>query len=310
MKRISMYTNQLPVSLFLQHLRRQSVPELLDGECLAALDRVEARYGGLLSCGAGLEVRLGSPRRYADYILCTTDDTFFPGAVTWLEMDYGAFSGPGEIRPGLFLNTWEAAKAENPDEYWDRVLTVFAGRNRAENLKETFRRLRERLPREAQIKQIGSMARPGDADSLRVVLFFPDARLIPETLAAIGWPGNAAALGTALEPWNDAHLVGVNIDLDSTGIREKAGIELIPFWKHPLLVDRMITRLEKAGLCREDKGRALRRWIRIPPDRDPFIQTLISHYKLNWADGKITEAKAYLEQSPFPKHRFFEHPEA
>ena len=59
-----------------------------------------------------------------------------------------------------------------------------------------------------------------------------------------------------------------------------------------MLVDRMVSRLERAGLCREDKGQALRRWVRIPPDPDPFIQTVISHYKMNCADGKITEAKA------------------
>lgn len=71
-----------------------------------------------------------------------------------------------------------------------------------------------------------------------------------------------------------------------------------------MLVDRMVSRLERAGLCREDKGQALRRWVRIMPDPDPFIQAVISHCKMNYADGKITEAKAYLEQPPFPRHRF------
>jgi hypothetical protein len=304
-----MYTNQLPVKTFLRHLRRQSIPELLDGECLKALDRVEEEYGDVQSFGAGLEVRLGSPQRYADYILCTMDDSLFPNAVTFLEMDYQSLRGPGEIRPCLFLNTWEAAGAENPEAYWDHAMTVFAGQNRAENLKETFHFILDHLPGEVQIKQIGSMARPGEADSLRVVLLFSDAGQVPETLAEIGWPGDAAALGTALEPWDDVRCLGVNIDLDGAGIRKKTGIEVYPFWKHPVLVNRMISRLEKAGLCREDKGQALRRWVRIPPDQDPFIQTLISHYKLNYANGQITEAKAYLEQSPFPKHRFFEHAE-
>ena len=304
-----MYTNQLPVNAFLAHLRRQSVPELLDGECLKALDRVEEQYGDLQSFGAGLEVRLGSPERYADYILCTMDDSLFPNAVTFLEMDYRSYRGPGEIRPCLFLNTWDADKAENPDEYWDFVLNVFAGQNRAENLRETFHAILDHLPGDVQIKQIGSMARPGEADSLRVVLLFSEVKQVPETLAKIGWPGDAAALGTALEPWDDAHRLGVNIDLDGAGIREKTGIEVYPYWKHPVLVNKMISRLEKAGLCREDKGQALRRWVRIPPDQNPFMQTLISHYKLNYADGQITEAKAYLEQSPFPKHRFFEHAE-
>ena len=112
------------------------------------------------------------------------------------------------------------------------------------------------------------------------------------------------ALTAALELWNDAKHMAVNVDLDSTGIREKTGLEIYPAWRHPVLVDRMVSRLERAGLCRTDKGQALRRWVQIPPDPDPFIQTLINHYKMNYANGKITEAKAYLEQSPFPKHRF------
>ena len=72
-----------------------------------------------------------------------------------------------------------------------------------------------------------------------------------------------------------------------------------------MLVDRMVSRLERAGLCLPEKGRALRRWVRIPPDEDPFIQTVISHYTLNYEDGAITEAKAYLQQNPYPLHRFY-----
>ena len=75
--------------------------------------------------------------------------------------------------------------------------------------------------------------------------------------------------------------------------------------KNPALADRMIARLERAGLCRADKGQALRRWVRIQPDTGPFIQTVISPNKLNYMDGKITEAKACLGQSSYPLHRLF-----
>ena len=75
--------------------------------------------------------------------------------------------------------------------------------------------------------------------------------------------------------------------------------------KNPALADRMIARLERAGLYRADKGQALRHWVRIPLDTDPFIQTVISHYKLNYMDGRITEAKACLGQSPYPLQVLF-----
>ena len=53
-------------------------------------------------------------------------------------------------------------------------------------------------------------------------------------------------------------------------------------------------------------GAGLRRWIRILPDGEPFIQTLVSYFKLNYVKGRVTEAKAYLEQSPYIHHHYFE----
>ena len=75
--------------------------------------------------------------------------------------------------------------------------------------------------------------------------------------------------------------------------------------KNPVLVDRMVSRLERAGLYRADKGQALRLWVRIQPDTGPFIQTVISPNKLNYMDGKTTEAKACLGQSPYPLQMLF-----
>ncbi len=75
--------------------------------------------------------------------------------------------------------------------------------------------------------------------------------------------------------------------------------------EHPVLVDIAISRLERAGLCLKSKGDALRRWIRIPPDAAPPIQTRIQYFKLNYLDGKITEAKVYIEQSPHLLHPYF-----
>ena len=282
-----------------------AIPELIDDECLAAFDHVEAQYCDVQSFVAGLEVRLGSPQRYADYTLYAFDDSLFPGAVVWLEMDYQAFCGQGDIVPCLFVNTWESADADDPESYWSRLLAAFAGEDRASRLRRGFDDILKGLPRGVCVKQVGSMARPGEADSLRVVLMFWNLELTGKTMAAIGWPGDASALTEALAPYWDMDRMGIGIDLDASGIRDKTGIEIFPRWVHPVLVDRMVSRLERAGLCLPEKGRALRRWVRIPPDEDPFIQTVISHYKLNYEDGAITEAKAYLQQNPYPLHRFY-----
>ena len=164
----------------------------------------------------------------------------------------------------------------------------------------------ENLPKGANFKQIGTMTSRGELDVMRLVIMFPGWETIPDGLAAIGWRGDTAALREALAPWRETEKIAVNIDLGENGVLPKIGVEVFSRWRHPLLVDMFITRLEAAGLCLPSKAEALRRWIRIRPDGDPFIQTLIAYFKLNYRDGKIAEAKAYLEQSPYVHHHYFD----
>ena len=297
----------MPAREFLRHLRmhHESIAELMDEECLAALANVEAQYGETRAFVAGLETRIGSPERYVDFIVNTLDGAPFPRSAIWIEMDYQAYRKPGVIKPCLFLNTWEAAEAQDSGQWWNRALVAVAGRDRAKRLRQGLFDVLDKLPQGVCVKQIGIMARPAAMDSLRIVLMFYDWTQIPGTMEAIGWPGSAEALATSLKPYEDMDRMAVNIDLDVSGIRQTAGIEIVPRWRHPVLVDRMVSRLERSGLCLPQKGDALRRWVRIPPSSDPFIQTTISHYKLNYEDGMIVGAKAYLQQTPYPLHGLY-----
>jgi hypothetical protein len=162
------------------------------------------------------------------------------------------------------------------------------------------------LPEKAFIKQIGTMTSRGELDIMRLVILFPSWESIFPGLTAIGWQGDTAELASALEPWKESQKIAVNIDLGADGVLPKIGIEVFSRWRHPLIVDKFIMRLEDAGLCLPEKGEALRRWIRFRPDADPFRQTLINYFKLNYKDGKITEAKAYLEQTPYINHNYFD----
>ena len=72
-----MKVQELPVKDWLAHLRRNPIPEIMDDACLDALKSVEAQYGGKISHGAGLEVRLGEEARYVDYIM-NIDETEIP----------------------------------------------------------------------------------------------------------------------------------------------------------------------------------------------------------------------------------------
>jgi hypothetical protein len=250
-------------------------------------------------------VRLGDPRRFADYAFCTLDETLLPGPVVWLEIDYQAFREQGEIAPCMFLDIRGVAETEDPERHWSRIFSALAGKGTSDSLKREFFGMMEKLPSDVPVMYVGSMARPGDADSLRVVLLFHDWEKIPGVMEAIGWPGDAMALANSLATYADMDRMAVHIDLANTGVRKKTGIEIVPRWRHPVLVDRMVSRLEWSGLCLPDKGNALRRWVRIQPDSDPYIQTVISHYKLSYENGVITGAKAYLQQTPYPLHVFY-----
>ena len=292
---------------FLAHLHRHPIPEIMDEECLADLESVKAQYGDTITHGAGLEVRLGEEARYVDYIM-NIDQTVIPDLESlWYEIDYAEFRKAHEtgekISPCLFANikfTHQDAAA------WDAFLPPFLGEDRAKKLRAPLERVMENLPKGASFKQIGTMTSRGELDVMRLVIMFPGWETIPDGLAAIGWRGDTAALREALAPWRETEKIAVNIDLGENGVLPKIGVEVFSRWRHPLLVDMFITRLEAAGLCLPSKAEALRRWIRIRPDGDPFIQTLIAYFKLNYRDGKIAEAKAYLEQSPYVHHHYFD----
>lgn len=300
-----MNVQELPMKEFLAHLRRHPLPEIMDEECLAALASVEAEYGETITHGAGLEVRLGEAARYVDYIM-NIDSDMPPVKSLWHEIDYAeykkAYAEKSSIEPCLFANV---NFAPEETEKWDAFLPPFLGEARAKNLRPALDRVTQNLPLEATIKQIGTMTSRGELDIMRLVIMFPDWEMVPSGLAAIGWTGDSSTLFTAMEPWKESGSVAVNIDLGASGVLPKIGIELFHRWRHPLLVDKILARLEATGLCLPAKAEALRRWIRLRPDGDPFIQTLISYFKLNYSNGQITEAKAYLEQSPYVHHHYF-----
>ena len=298
-----MKVQELPMQAFYAHLRRHPIPEIIDDTCLAAIANVEAQYGATITHGAGLEVRLGETARYVDYIMNIDVDQipFVPSL--WYEIDYAAFAKGGPIESCLFANVNLAEHSYA--EFWNKTLPPFMGERRAVRLRAPLDKVTAALPKGATIKQIGTMSSRGELDIMRLVIIFSTWESVFEGMAAIGWQGDIKALRAALEPWKEAKNVAVNIDLAEGGVLPKIGIEVCSNWRHPLLVDKFIDRLEAAGLCLPSKGEALRRWIRIRPDADPFIQALIAYFKLNYKDGRITEAKAYLEQSPYIHHHYF-----
>ena len=301
-----MIIKELPVDKWIDHLKKHPVPELMDEECMKALENVRAEYGNTISHGAGLEVRLSEEARYADYIMNIDTEEIPHVESLWYELDYAAFKDEKkEIIPCLFANI-SRDEDGSYNKTRDETLPAMMGEHRTMLLKKAFDDVVSRLPKGAHIKQVGSMSSRGELDIMRLVIAFPSWDLIPEGLSDIGWQGDTKALQEALAPWKETGMAAVNIDLGENGVLSKIGMETSSRWRQPILVDKFIDRLEAAGLCIPSKGQALKRWIRLRPQGDPFIQTLIAYFKLAYKDGRISEAKAYLEQSPYIHHHYFE----
>lgn len=122
------------VKAWLSHLRRHPLPELIDDECLAALESIEAQYGDVITHGAGLEIRLSEEACYADYIMNIDVDSIPYAQSLWYEIDCAEFkkaAATGKtIAPCLFMNI-NATEAENENVFWDAVLPSFLGEARA-----------------------------------------------------------------------------------------------------------------------------------------------------------------------------------
>ena len=297
--------SNIKIKEFIAHLRRHAIPELIDDRCLAALDNIEVQYGEKSPYVVLLEVRLGEEVRYVDYsILLDEENGTLPNNM-WYEFDYEQFASSKKFEPCLFFTMIEPT-AEDYREIFDKTLPTFLGEERAQKLRKQLEKIVRTLPEDSYIRQIGTMSSRGELETARVIVRIVDRENICKFLAEMNWKGDLDALWKIIKTWNGQNYFSLDFDLGEDWISEKIGLEIsTDGYHHPVIVDMYITRLEEMGLCLKSKGDGLRNWIRILPDADPFIQTRIQYFKLNFLDGKIIEAKAYIEQSPYILHQYF-----
>ena len=291
---------------FISYLRRNPVPELIDDECLAALSNVEKQFGEVLSTNAIFEVRLGEEARYVDYVFVKKTKLPVPSDL-WYEIDYEQFNSDKKIEPCLFFTINEQPPFEEYVKIFDESLPALVGAERVHKLRKALEELVKLLPEGAYIRHWGTMSSRGELDTVRLVAAFDDKKKVCKWLEAIGWQGDTAALGKVLELWRIRDAISVSFDLGENGIMPgKLGLEIPASGEHPALVNMLyIKPLEQMGLCLKSKGDGLRRWINSPPSVEPRIQARMQYFKLNFLDGKIIEAKAYLEYSPHWMHPYF-----
>ena len=164
------------------------------------------------------------------------------------------------------------------------------------------------LPAQALVFQMGVMG-ARTMPSLRLCLKIPGTRAKVSWLAEIGWPGDLASLGNALE-YLAARCgeIALNVDILADRVNPKLGLEIysaertlsMDTWQP--LQDELLAR----GLARRDKLAALRDfpwvqryrqfgvWLEDPPLGFPVLLTNLHHLKLTFVDSAPVEAKAYL----------------
>ncbi|MBQ7515676.1 MAG: radical SAM protein [Schwartzia sp.] len=292
----------LTTRAFIGHLRRHPLPGLMDDECVAALANIEAQFGDRRSHGAGMEVRLGDERRFVDYILKFDVKDIPLMNSEGIEIDYEQFVGGGPIGACRFARV-KRDKSGDYRVFLDGTMPRYAGPERARALRPALVKLTKAMAPEASIRLVGVMDVRGADAGLRLVLDYPDFDAIAANLPALGWTGDTAALRAAFAPWAEAGFTfGLALDVSPEGIGEKIGLETYWQGNSPVYVETIIDRLLNAGLCLPSKAAELRRWIRLLPEPDPFLHTRFTYFKLNYRDGRIYEAKAYLETSSMVHH--------
>ena len=298
---------RLPNKEFIAYLRRHPIPELMDDKCLAAFSNIEEQFGEELSTNAIFEVRLGEEERYVDYVFVKSTDEIPLMKALWYELDYEQFASDKKIEPCLFFTIEEPPSFEEYTKIFDKSLPALLGEERARKLRTPLDKLVKLLPEDAYVRHLGTMSSRGELNTMRLVVAFEDKKKVCKWLEEIGWQGDGAALWKVMEPWSIRDSLSVSFDIGENGIMPgKIGLEIPASGEHPVLVNMLyIKPLEQMGLCLKSKGDGLRRWINLSPCAEPFIQTRMQYFKLNFLDGKVTEAKAYLEHSPHLLHNYF-----
>ena len=148
-----MNVRELSTKVFLAHLRRHPMPEIMNEDCDAALTSILKEYGDTITHVIMLEVRLGDDSQYVDLSMSIDHDDIPHVESLWYEIDYEEFKKAQEtgnkIIPCLFANTY--FKMNNKAK-WDKILPAFLGEERAKRLRPAFDRVLERLPEGAYPK--------------------------------------------------------------------------------------------------------------------------------------------------------------
>ena len=287
---------------FIEYLSAEEYTGLFREACEKGWENIKDQYGDLDVRETIQEVHLAQKERTCDYSIKVEMEKDPHMKEYWLELDDTA-CGKLPIEPCWFVDAQKAVPGEKNDWIYERVF-------RQKLTEEEIQSIRPMLDicigllkgKNESLFQLGIMEGRGEK-SVRLFTSELSKNDFLEYLRELKWEGNIEELEkwlTKLEPYAERKQFILDFDVFSRGISEKIGINFGTRNKKESTVTEFLDFLVKNKLCLESKAEDVKRWIQRYPSHTPFIENDISHFKLPFADGRVTDAKAYLRQGTIP----------
>lgn len=294
---------------FFEGVAKGTFDSFFDGEELDSISRFAWNYPFAVHAH-GLEFRLDSNSRHADYLVCLKDseqtlDTMRrhlktqrqyafakPGVwrflkhwseianhirnavpLLWLEYDRpdGEFGGT----PGLFLALNSELSTHEKASTLNQSIDILYPSTFASKKQKEVARVLSVLPEGAAVRHLGSMP-SRQAAFMRLVIEGLNQTQLLELLLNIGWSGNFAHLSDLLDRiYAEAGIVPTLIDLDFlNGVQSVLGLEF-------LLIDEntpddgglaLLSLLQANAWCSVEKCETLRRWLKWTTRESPDME--------------------------------------
>jgi hypothetical protein len=226
----------------------------------------------------------------------------------WLEFDVPESADETPV-PGVFV--YSSREADRPGPLPQapagarRALEVLRGAPLPAGLARGLDRCWAALPPGAHAPHVGALLSRG-AGSLRVCVTAAAREEIPGYLAALGWPGDAAALagvlrGLAKDGAPEPAMVQVDVaDIARARIGIEYALERTPQAAGVLPRGDFLDALVRRGLCAPEKRQALSAWpgaaVHVLPHQlwPSVVTRRVNHVKLVFDASGPVEAKGYL----------------
>ena len=284
-----------PISDYIKALYKQSYPELFPDECIMRLSNIEDNLCDVEASGTILEVRLDKEVYAMDYSVCS------PAPESgikeyWLEIDYERYISKDNVKPCVFYDAERLRPDKDDEDFYINVLPKLIGKDMSEALSPALKKAVKLLAGRCNgLYQIGSMSSRGEVSSLRVYTQAMKADMIIPYLKDIGYTGETAYLENFLKKWDSPHIL--NFDLFEDHIGSKIGINISTLISTVRASYKLLEKFREQRLLLPDREKAIKRFINHPPQKEPYIQNVLSHIKVTFDDDRLISVKAYLEQS-------------